>query len=179
MTTARLFVVVSGLPGSGKTTIGRRLAEALGLPLIDKDEILDALFEQRGVGDQEWRRALSRESDESMRSRAMSSRGAVLVSFWRVTGMPADVGTPTEWLFALPAPVVHVRCQCPARVAAERFVARRRHPGHLDATRTLDDVLSGMEAEIRFGPLHIEPSIEVDTTVDVDIDGVVERLRQL
>jgi shikimate kinase len=34
----RLFVVISGLPGSGKTTLGLRLASALGLQLIDKDE---------------------------------------------------------------------------------------------------------------------------------------------
>jgi shikimate kinase len=39
------LVVVSGLPGSGKTTLGRRLAQALNLPLIDKDDILDRLFE--------------------------------------------------------------------------------------------------------------------------------------
>ena len=49
-------MVVSGLPGSGKTTIGRRLAAALSLPLIDKDDILDRLFETKGVGDSTWRR---------------------------------------------------------------------------------------------------------------------------
>jgi cytidylate kinase len=34
------FVVISGLPGSGKTTLGRRLAAALDVGLIDKDVIL-------------------------------------------------------------------------------------------------------------------------------------------
>jgi shikimate kinase len=34
------FVVISGLPRSGKTTLGRRLAPALNLPFIDKDDIL-------------------------------------------------------------------------------------------------------------------------------------------
>jgi shikimate kinase len=42
------FVVISGLPGSGKTTLGRRLAPALTLPFIDKDDILDRLFESKG-----------------------------------------------------------------------------------------------------------------------------------
>jgi hypothetical protein len=41
----RTFVVVSGLPASGKTTLARRLADGLGLPLLDKDDILDRLFE--------------------------------------------------------------------------------------------------------------------------------------
>jgi hypothetical protein len=44
------FVVISGLPGSGKTTLGRRLAPILNLPLIDKDDILNRLFESKGVG---------------------------------------------------------------------------------------------------------------------------------
>ena len=57
------FVVISGLPGSGKTTLARRLAPALNLPLIDKDDILDRLFEAKGSGDAVWRRRLSRESD--------------------------------------------------------------------------------------------------------------------
>ena len=39
------FVVVSGLPASGKSTLSRRLATALSLPMLDKDDILEGLFE--------------------------------------------------------------------------------------------------------------------------------------
>jgi len=42
------FIVVSGLPASGKSTLARRLAPALGLPLLDKDEILERLFDLSG-----------------------------------------------------------------------------------------------------------------------------------
>ena len=41
----RFFIVVSGLPGSGKSTLGQQLATALGLPFLDKDTILERLFE--------------------------------------------------------------------------------------------------------------------------------------
>jgi hypothetical protein len=44
------FVVISGLPGSGKTTLGRRLAPVLRMPLMEKNDILDRSVEWRGVG---------------------------------------------------------------------------------------------------------------------------------
>ena len=74
--------MISGLPGSGKSTLGRELAAKLDLAFIDKDDILDQLFESRGVGDGEWRRALSRESDALLQSTAMASARAVIVSHW-------------------------------------------------------------------------------------------------
>jgi adenylate kinase family enzyme len=70
------FVVVSGLPGSGKSTLAHQLAPALGLPLLDKDTILEHLFESKGVGGIEWRRALSRESDLILQTEARTSAGA-------------------------------------------------------------------------------------------------------
>jgi hypothetical protein len=86
------FVVISGLPGSGKTTLGRRLAPALDLPLIDKDDILDRLFASKGVGDAAWRRVEPRERwDLGGSSDALRWRhpGGV----WRVPGMRSDSGT--------------------------------------------------------------------------------------
>jgi hypothetical protein len=103
----RCFVVVSGLPGSGKSTLARTLAAALGLPLLDKDDILERLFESKGVGDVDWRRTLSRESDRILETEALASRGAVLVSHWQLPGMPRDPGTPTHWLEDRSAKVVH------------------------------------------------------------------------
>src|SRR4029079_5534788 len=126
------FVVISGLPGSGKTTLARRLAPALNLPLIDKDDILDRLFESKGIGNAAWRRTLSRESEVILQHEAARSDGAVLVSFWRVPGMPPDSGTPADWLDAPPHHVFNVHCACEVDVAAGRFLQRRRHPGHLD-----------------------------------------------
>ena len=36
-----MIVVVGGVTGSGKTTVGRRLAEVLGLPFLDGDDFHD------------------------------------------------------------------------------------------------------------------------------------------
>ena len=45
---ARPLVVVSGLPVSGKSTVAAILNDALSLPLLDKDSILEALFDTLG-----------------------------------------------------------------------------------------------------------------------------------
>jgi len=40
----RWYVVVSGPPASGKSTLARQLAPALGLPLLAKDTLKDGLL---------------------------------------------------------------------------------------------------------------------------------------
>ena len=174
MNAAARFVVVSGLPGSGKTTLARRLAAALDLPLLDKDDLLEALFASEGVGDAAWRRRLSRRSDDELEQRAMASRGAVLVSFWHQPGMPVDSGTPTGWLSRLPGPVVHVRCDCPPRLAAQRFVSRQRHPGHLDGERTPAQAETWLDTLSRHAPVELAPAIPADTTRDTPLDVILE-----
>lgn len=173
------FVIVSGLPGSGKTTVGRLLASRLDLAFLDKDDILEELFAVRGIGDDAWRRALSRESDRLLEQRAQSATaGAVLVSFWHVPGMPLASGTPTDWIAALSARLVHVRTICPPDVAAARFLARRRHPGHRDAHRAPDDVRASIAALAEMDTLSLGPTLDVETTANVDIDMLVERVAE-
>ena len=46
-----LLVIVTGPPCTGKTTLARRLAADLGLPLMSKDTIKETLFEVLGVPD--------------------------------------------------------------------------------------------------------------------------------
>jgi glucokinase len=172
------FVVISGLPGSGKTTLGRRLAPTLNLPLIDKDDILDRLFESKGVGDAAWRRALSRESDVILQHEASNSNGAVLASFWRLPGMPSDYGTPTDWLDAPSHDVVHVHCTCELEIAANRFLHRRRHPGHLDGESSSADVLESLRQLTHLPLLDIGQRLDVDTSREPDLTDVVGAIRR-
>jgi predicted kinase len=170
---AHLLVVVSGLAASGKTTVGRLLSEQLSLPLLDKDAILEALFDSLGCNDRDQRYRLSRASDEVLYSLARASGTAVLVNWWNHDTAPAR-------LRALSSSLVEVFCDCPVDIAAARFAARRRHRGHLDRLRTAEEHEDGIRRmrETFRGPLGLsEPVITVDTSGALDTELVVERVR--
>ena len=173
----RRFVVVSGVPGSGKTTLARLLAPALGLTLLDKDAILERLFESRGRGDAAWRRALSRESDSIFQAEALASGGAVLVSHWHLPGMPEDSGTPTGWLRELNA--VQIHCVCDSEVAARRFVERTRHAGHRDGSRSYVEILESICAVASCGPLNLGRRVDVDTSQRLDLERLIPEIHSL
>jgi hypothetical protein len=172
----RRFVVVSGLPGSGKSWLSGRLAPVLDLPVIDKDDILERLFDAKGVGDAAWRRALSRESDALFRDEAERSNGALLVSFWRLPGMPPDSGTPTDWIPTLSARIVNLHCECPPTIAAARYCQRRRHPGHLDDIKSRDEVLRTIQGVAGLKPLEVGARVECDTSFEVDLPLLARRI---
>ncbi|WP_159081454.1 AAA family ATPase [Nocardioides sediminis] len=170
---ARLLVVVSGLPASGKTTVGRALADHLSLPLLDKDQILEALFDGLGCEDQQQRHRLSRASDEVLLRLAASTEAAIVVNWW-------DHDTAPGRLLAIADEVVEVFCDCPVEVAVARFAARRRHPGHLDHLRTPADherVAARLRESYR-GPLMLgDTVVTIDTGGPVDLGAVVETVR--
>jgi glucokinase len=172
----RRFVVITGLPGSGKSTLARQLGPVLNLPIIDKDIILERLFDSKGVGDAIWRRKLSRESDGILQAEATASNGAILVSFWRRPGMDKESGTPTSWLPQLSESLVNLHCFCPPELAAKRFITRRRHLGHLDIKRSFAETLSSLRANQAYPLPKIGKRINVDTTMECKIDVVVSRI---
>lgn len=171
------YIVISGLPGSGKSTLARKLAPLLGLPVLDKDNILERLFNSLGVGDAAWRSKLSRSADEEFRRVAPRLGAAILVSWWRHPNSTSTSGTPTEWLASLPGGVLEVHCVCLPAIAAARFTARQRHVGHLDAMRDVESTRDDIERLSVFGPLGVGHVLEVLTSVDVELDHLVESIR--
>ena len=170
--TARLLVVVSGLPASGKTTVGTVLSERLSLALIDKDAILEALFDSLGCADRNERQRLSRASDEVLFGLAAAADTAVLVNWWNHDSAPSR-------LQAAGAVVVEVFCDCPVEVAATRFEARIRHPGHHDFRRSPEQLAEDIEHMRKWyrGPLGLnENPVHIDTSRPLDADRVTRRV---
>lgn len=176
MTARSLTIVVSGLPGSGKTTVAHQIAPLLDLPVLDKDDFLESLFSQPSGDKREidsaLRYELSRRADEMLIERSKNTARAVVVSFWRRPELSETAGTPFEWLRELPH-VVEVYCRCDPNTAARRFIGRSRHPAHGDELKSLDQVLQQFIQLDGLGPLGFSRLVEVDTTGAVDAGSLV------
>jgi predicted kinase len=162
-----VFVIVSGPPASGKSTLAPQVASALGLPLIAKDTIKDALMSVLGVADVDASRQLGRAAVQAMLAvAAQSPIGAVIESnFYRSVAVAE--------LEALPGQVIELFCRCSADVAWDRYRSRAgtRHAGHFDHDRTRDELWNDEVAEPVAGPW---PLLEVDTDTPVDLAVVVQ-----
>ena len=77
------LVIVSGFPGSGKTTLSRALATELAWPLLSKDDIKEALFDVLGTGDLAHASKLSRAAHVAMYALARTMPTAILEAFFQ------------------------------------------------------------------------------------------------
>lgn len=176
---AGVCIVVSGLPASGKSTLGRAVAGKLGFAYIDKDDILEALFDALGCNSPARRTELSRASDHVLREVAKTAGDVVLVSFWN-TPSAGDGGTSADWIDETFERVIELHCSCLPEVAARRFIARQRHPGHFDAHRDAAGLTRSFRELGRDGPLGIGTLVYVDTTDARELAGAVsQRLAHL
>jgi predicted kinase len=156
------FVLVAGWPGSGKSTLAAALAAELGLPLLAKDEIKEALME--GLGRPETvagSRRLGKAAVLAMLRAARTCPGAVLDSTWFDYALPLAR--------TLPGRLIEVHCTVPVELAMARYRARtgRRHAGHLAGARG-DEELWGEPSH----PTGLGPVVMVDTSGPVDIAGL-------
>ena len=145
----------------------------VSLPLLDKDVVLEGLFDSLGCEDRVQREALSRASDEVLLRFAGASSAAVVVNWWNQVTAPARLAETADTL-------VEVFCDCPLDVAAARFAARERHPGHLDRTGTAQDRERGLQTlrDTYRGPLRLGgPLVVADTSRPIDAAELVKTVR--
>jgi predicted kinase len=161
--TSFLFVLIGGWPGAGKSTLAAALGPRLGLPVLAKDEIKEALIEELGQ---------PRTVDESRRL----GRAAVLAALRVARRCPGAVVDSTWFDYTrplvaqLPGQVVEVRCVVPLEIARARYYARaaHRHAGHFDRAREETELWGDPVRPLGAGPL-----VEVGTTIEPDVLSVV------
>jgi predicted kinase len=132
-----LLIIITGLPGTGKTTLGRKLAKEFGIPFICKDDIKEILFNGLGWQDREWSKKIGGSS--------YSLLYFITESLLRVD-KPLIVETNFNPQFAnqtfldlkekydfIP---FQIRCYADGKILFDRFANRansdERHPGHID-----------------------------------------------
>lgn len=160
------LLLVTGLPCTGKTTLARALAAALGAPCFTKDEVKERLFDRLGWSDRPWSKTLSLAAFDLLFDAARACLAAPASVILEGNFDPdAESARYAALRAATPFDLVQVWLTCAPDVVVERFRARTgtRHPGHVDAT-TLDEVAAAARAG-RCRPLALEGTvIEVDTS---------------
>lgn len=160
------IILVTGPPAAGKSTLATALAEQLGFPVVDKDVIKEALFDQLGTGDREWSLSLSQASLDVMLRLAQNFEAGIFAGNFSLETAPG--------LAELSSPPIEVFCRCPTDELVRRIKSRKRHAGHLD-DQTAREVARGVPSS---EPLALGgPVLEVDTSREVDVARVVDWIR--
>jgi len=152
------LIVVSGAPGTGKSTIAGALGAALRFPVLSLDPIKEALADVLGLGDEDWSNRAGDAAAEVVFRLAAAFPDAVAEGWWRAARRDralAEFAAATE-----------VFCHCDPRLASDRAAARighGRHPIHRDMINpAMADRVGLLAASVR--PLCLGAAlVEVDT----------------
>lgn len=179
-----LLVIITGPPASGKTTLGRRLAQQLRLPYFYKDGFKELLFDHLGWKDREYSRQQGKASTAILflvlRDLLSVGQSVAIESNFHAG---YDYSALHEILAQHPSRVVQVVCTVSAAEFHKRWRQRAelglRHPGHLD--QQLGDEFAGQSPDPQGYILPVTGlQLVVDTTqlVESDIDRLVNQIEQ-
>lgn len=182
------LLIINGLPASGKSTLARKVAPALGLPLHSKDVIKELLFDQLGWGDRERSKQLGSAAWEliwAITYETLRGGGSLAIESNFDAARAAD--RIETWRREFPFHLIELHCRAEREVLVTRFRDRalgpHRHPGHCET--------DGFLLETEFFPRlrtdldQLIPgtngALTVDTTLpsSVDESAIIAELRHL
>lgn len=157
------------MPASGKSTLAKQLAAALGVPFFTKDDFKEMLFDAGGYVEESMDESTSERFGAQaiailfdIAQRLIESRvSVVLEANFRADLTAAEI----EPIRAL-ATVRQVNCQVPVPEIVDRFEARQdgdeRHPVHAGVD-DVDQLMTDLQRK-DYGPVPGLPTLIVDTS---------------
>jgi predicted kinase len=151
-------IVVSGAPGTGKSTVATALGTGLRWPVLALDAIKEALADVLGLGDEDWSDRVGDAAAEVVFRSSAQFPDVIAEGWWR--------GARRDRALAEFAGAAEVFCFCDPRLAASRMRARHesdRHPIHRDVMNpAILDRAAALAATV--APLGLGASlVQVDT----------------
>ena len=184
MTEQPTLILISGAPGTGKTVLAQRLAEALPVAVIEKDAIKETLFDTLGVPNVEWSKKLGAAAFELLymivQSHLKAGQSIVAeAAFWSEHGV--------QWLDRMEHQydfrVLELHCHADRETVLRRLAGREashdRHGGHR-SDMSIDALVEQLRNNYqRYGPLTAgNELIRIDTQdfATIDYAAIVSRV---
>lgn len=162
-----LIIVVTGTSATGKTILSKKLAKKFNLPLINKDEIKELLFDCLGTKDEEWAVRLGVTSFElsyllveklCQTGKAFIVEGNFEDKF--ATKIFSDLKTKYNYK------IIQLYCHAPEEILYKRYIERdnsgKRHPGHIIQISGLD--------EFKKRVTNKNFKLKIDDCINIDVD---------